>query len=66
MANTKEWYTIQELADMFGVSYSKLRAEINALANIKAINTRNQPGNNKIQEIHQDSIPTVKKAAGLG
>jgi predicted DNA-binding transcriptional regulator YafY len=60
----KEWYTIQELADMFGVSYSKLRGEINALSNINAIKVRSQPGNQKVQEISKDSIATVKQATG--
>lgn len=60
----QEWYTIQELATMFGVSYAKLRAEINALANIDAIVTRPQPGNNKVQQIHRNSISIVRKATG--
>jgi predicted methyltransferase len=62
----KEWYTIQELIEMFGVSYSKLRTEINALVNIEAIKTRPRPGDNKVLEIHKDSIAIVRKATGLG
>jgi DNA-binding FadR family transcriptional regulator len=64
MPEEKEWYTIQELAAMFGVSYSKLRGEINALANINVIKVRSQPGNQKVQEIHKDSIPLIKQATG--
>ena len=62
---TKDWYTIQELADMLHVSYSKLRSEINALTNLGIITTRPKPGDNKTQEINKDSIPTIRKAAGV-
>ncbi len=66
MPDTKEWYTIQELTEMFGVSYSKLRGTVDTLANIKAIVTRPKPGDNRTQEISKESLDTIKKAAGLG
>ena len=66
MDTTKDWYTIQELAEMLGVSYSKLRGEISALANVGVITTRPKPGDNKTQEISKESLPTIRKATGVG
>ena len=61
----KEWYTIQELAEEWGISYSKLRAAVDALSNISAIKTRPRPGDNRTQEINKDSLDTLRRAAGL-
>ena len=61
----QEWYTIQELADTWGISYSKLRAAVDAASNLGAIRVRPRPGDNRVQEIHKDSLDKLKQAAGL-
>ena len=63
MADTnKEWYTIQELVDMFNVNYSKVRASVFALRNTKAITARDNPRDARIVEIHKDSVEQVRLA----
>jgi predicted transcriptional regulator len=61
----QEWFTIQELAEQWKISYSKLRAAVDAASNLGAIKIRPRPGDNRIQEIHRDSLEKLKQAAGL-
>ena len=59
----KEWYTIEELSDKFGVSYQKVRGAVQVLSKTNQIKTRNKPEDNRITEIHRDSIALVEQAA---
>jgi DNA-binding FadR family transcriptional regulator len=59
----QEWYTIQELADMFGVSYGKVRGAVSALALTGAITARDKPEDRRIVQVHKDSISKVRQAS---
>jgi DNA-binding GntR family transcriptional regulator len=56
----KEWFTMQELAEMFGVSYYKIRQVVATLSNTGAIVTRENPADNRILEIQKDSIDKIR------
>lgn len=59
----QEWYTLDELATMFGVSYSKVRTAVQVLSKTKQITTRDRPGDNRILEVHKDSIELIRQAS---
>lgn len=59
----QEWYTLDELALKLGVSYSKVRTAVQVLSKTKQITTRDRPGDNRILEVHKDSIELVKQAS---
>ena len=58
----QEWYTIQELADLLAISYSKVRNAVAILTNIKAITSRENPQDNRIVQVHKDSLEKVREA----
>ncbi|MBA3822387.1 MAG: hypothetical protein H0X24_00625 [Ktedonobacterales bacterium] len=58
----QEWYTIQELADLLNVSYTKVRNAVATLINIKAVTNRENPQDNRIIQVHKDSLSKVKDA----
>jgi DNA-binding MarR family transcriptional regulator len=59
----QERYTLHDLAEMFHLSYSKVRYAVDALANIQIIKTRQGPTDNRILEVHKDSIFLIRQAA---
>ena len=61
MAEQQEWYTIQEMADLFVVSYTKVRNAVATLVNIKAITSRENPQDNRIIQVHRDSLSKVRE-----
>ena len=58
----QEWYTIQEIADFLAISYSKVRNAVAILTNIKAITSRENPQDNRIVQVHKDSLEKVREA----
>lgn len=60
----KEWYTLQELVEMFKLPYPRIRAAVFALRNAGTIKWRDNPTDARVLEIHKDSISSVKAAAG--
>lgn len=58
----QEWYTIQELADQFNVSYQRVRNVVAALSSLGAITTRENPQDRRVIQINQNSIESVRKA----
>jgi DNA-binding MarR family transcriptional regulator len=63
MGNEKEWYTLDELASLFGVPYSRVRTAVQVLSKAGQISTRDKPGDNRVLEIHKDSIELVRRAS---
>ena len=59
----KEWYTLGELAKMFEVGYGKVRVAVQVLTKTNQIKTRQQPGDNRILEVHASSLDLVKQAS---
>jgi len=59
----QEWYTLDELKDMFGVPYSRIQRAVQVLAKVDQIRTRDRPGDNRVLEVHKDSIDLVRRAA---
>lgn len=59
----QEWYTLQELADMWKLTYAKVRAVAAALAMTKAIITREKPEDRRTLQVHRDSIALVRQGA---
>lgn len=61
----QEWYTLRELAHILGISYAKTRYTVDVLSNIKIIKTREKPGDNRILQVHNESLDLVRQAAGI-
>lgn len=60
----KEWYTLQDLVEMFGLPYHRIRAAVFALRNAGTIKWRDNPTDARVLEVHKDSVNAVKAAAG--
>ncbi|MBA3822638.1 MAG: hypothetical protein H0X24_01890 [Ktedonobacterales bacterium] len=60
----KEWYTIQELVELFGSTYAKVRSAVFNFKNTGDITARDNPRDARIVEIHRDSIQKIKQAVG--
>jgi len=58
----QEWYTLDELATIIGTTYNKVRNTVQVLSKTKQIVTRDRPGDNRILEIHKDSVELIKQA----
>jgi DNA-binding GntR family transcriptional regulator len=59
----QEWYTLDELATMFGVPYNRVRTAVQVLTKTKQIVTRERPGDNRVLEVSKDSIELIKQAS---
>jgi DNA-binding MarR family transcriptional regulator len=62
MTDEKEWYTMQEIASLLGVHYSRIRNAVATLTRLGAITTKENPLDNRVLLIHRDSIEQVRKA----
>jgi len=60
----QEWYTLQEIAEKYGVAYHKIRTAVAVLENTKAINTKEDTKDNRIKLVHRDSVQQVLQGAG--
>lgn len=64
MADNQEWLSLQEIAEKYGVAYHKIRNAVAVLSNTKSIRTRENPRDNRVLEVHRDSIALVIQGAG--
>ncbi len=62
----KEWYTLNDLVLLLGVAYAKVRSAVFSLKNSGLITVRDSPQDARVQEVHRDSIPQIRRAVGLG
>jgi DNA-binding MarR family transcriptional regulator len=62
MPEDKEWYDMAELASEWGVPTARVRMSVASLEAIKAITTRDKPGDRRIKQVSQSSIETVRIA----
>lgn len=62
----KEWFTLQELVEMWGIGYNKVRSAVFTLRNLGQIRVRENPQDTRITEVYRDSLATIKQGVGLG
>jgi DNA-binding MarR family transcriptional regulator len=62
MPNNKEWYDMAELAAEWNVPVARVRMATASLEAIKAIVTRDKPGDRRVKQISQSSIETLRIA----
>lgn len=62
MAEEKEWYTLQEIADSLGVLLYKVRYAVTSLRATGMITARDRPTDKRIIEVHRDSLGTLRQA----
>ena len=58
----KQWYDMTELASMWEVPVARVRLAAASLEAIKAIITRDKPGDRRIKQVKKDSIETLRVA----
>ena len=61
----KEWYTLNDLVEMTGMQYSKIRSTVYVLRNSGAITVRDNPFDSRILEVQKDSVPVITKTLRL-
>lgn len=62
MPEVKEWYDMAELALAWGVPVARVRMAAAFLEPIKAIKTREKPGDRRVKQVHRDSVETLRTA----
>ena len=58
----QEWLEIDEIASMWSVPVTRVRANVASLESVGAIKTRQRPGDRRFKQVHTDSLETLKKA----
>ncbi len=58
----KEWYTMEELANIWDTNYSRVQRAVFTLVNLGNIKTRRSPQDSRATEIHKESLDLVKRA----
>ena len=61
----KEWYELQNLANMLRIPIGRIRQAVSFLESAGSIQTRDRPGDKRYKQVHKDSIETLKKSLGL-
>jgi len=59
----QEWFTLQDLVNLLGVPYAKVRGAVFFLRNQGQIVVRDNPLDTRVLEVHRDSIPAIRSAA---
>lgn len=62
MPDSQGWYTMQEIADLLGVHYSRVRNAVATLTKLGSINTRANPLDNRVIQIHPDDVEKIRRA----
>jgi hypothetical protein len=62
MADDKEWYDMAELAAEWEVPVARVRMATASLEAIKAIVTREKPGDRRVKQVQKQSIETLRIA----
>jgi DNA-binding MarR family transcriptional regulator len=58
----KEWYDQAELANAWNVPVARVRMNVASLEAIKAIETREKPGDRRIKQVHRSSLDKLRIA----
>jgi len=60
-----DWLTQDEVATRLGVNINKVRPVVAALSNVRKIQTRTNPKDNRYILVHISSLDVIKKALGI-
>ena len=58
----KEWYTMDELAEMWGVAVSRVQNFVRVLSRAGTIQVRNKPSDMKYKEVNRNSLEVLRRA----
>lgn len=58
----KDWYSLQEVADLFGVPLYRVRAAVATLRATNAVVARDRPTDRRVLEVQKESIPVLRQA----
>jgi DNA-binding MarR family transcriptional regulator len=65
MAESKQWLTQKEIADTLHVRIYKIYPRISALRRAGVIETRSDPGDDRLILVSVNSLDIIKKALGV-
>lgn len=60
--NGEEWYTLREIAALWGIDVQRIYPAVLTLRRIGAIRLLEDPADERTKLVHADSIPTIAKA----
>ena len=65
MAESKQWLTQKEIADFLHVRIYKIYPRISALRKAGVIETKSDPGDDRLILVSVNSLDIIKKALGI-